>query len=127
MTHHNLTEWQGRMADFVDSRWPDDPMERRGLIFGEEGGEVLQAAMDFVVAVSKVQRCILKGAQDIRGGTEHWHHELRKETAQAFLVLCTLAHRGDFSLAQAVAEEWERTKDRIWPTGAAQDGGQADG
>jgi NTP pyrophosphatase (non-canonical NTP hydrolase) len=114
---NGIPVWQERMGAFVDARWPDDPMERRGLILGEEAGEVLLAAQDFAVAVAKVQRCILKGAQDIRGGTDHWHAELRKETAQAFMVLCTVAHRAGFDLSDAVDSEWERTKDRVWPTG----------
>lgn len=89
----SIATWQARAADWTDSRFPEDTMKDRGLILGEETGEVM--------------RCILKGAQGIRGGSEHWNRELRKETVDVFFCLAALAHRAGFSLADAIEEGWD--------------------
>lgn len=86
-----IREWQARAAEWTDSRFPDDDLKQRGLVLGEETGEVL--------------RCILKAEQNIRGGRDHWMTELRKETVDVFFAL---AHRAGFDLADAIEGEWER-------------------
>lgn len=89
-----IAEWQARSGAWTDSRFPDDTIKDRGLILGEETGEVL--------------RCIIKAANDIRGGTEHWNTELRKEAVDVFFTLVALAHRADFDLEAQIEQEWPR-------------------
>lgn len=109
----SVSEWQERAAGWVDSRFDDDLLQR-GLVGGEEAGEVLQSAVAYSIAVAKAQRCILKARQDIKGGTEHWMNELRGEVADAFLTLASMAHRAGFSLADAVEAKWSEIADRTY-------------
>lgn len=101
-----LSTWQSLSGHWTDSRFPDDTMLHRGLISGEEGAEVLAAAIAYVTAIGRVQRCVLKGEQGIRGGAAHWAAELRKEVVDAQFTLLSLAHRAGFSLPDAMEEQW---------------------
>jgi NTP pyrophosphatase (non-canonical NTP hydrolase) len=89
-----IQAWQQRVGEWVDSRFPDDTLLLRGLILGEESGEI--------------QRCILKAHQNIRGGADHWANELRKETVDGLFSLLAIAHRAGFDLSDAIAAEWPR-------------------
>lgn len=101
----SIREWQARAAEWTDSRFPDDDLKQRGLVLGEETGEVL--------------RCILKGTQDIRGGSEHWiGQELPKEAVDVFFCLVALAHRAGFDLADAIETEWARIAAKDYTEGA---------
>lgn len=97
-----IPTWQQRAGEWTDSRFPDDDLSQRGLVLGEETGEVL--------------RCILKARQNIRGGTDRWMDELPKEAADVFFCLVALAHRAGFDLLDAIEERWldlaGRTYDR---------------
>lgn len=119
MSDENLTlaEWQSMSGEWVDFRFTDDDLLQRGLVAGEEGAEVLAAAMQYVIAVGRAQRCVLKAEQDIRGGTAHWLAELQGEAADAFLTLLSLAHRAGFSLADAAEAKWFALVDRQYVKG----------
>lgn len=98
-----IAEWQQRAAEWTDSRFPDDDLSQRGLVLGEETGEVL--------------RCILKAQQNIRGGSEFWMGELSGEAADVFFCLVALAHRAGFSLSDAISARWQDLKDREYANG----------
>lgn len=95
-----LEVWQRRAGEWTDSRFPDDDLSQRGLVLGEETGEVL--------------RCILKAKQDIRGGTDKWLAELPSEVADAFFCLVALAHRAGFDLGRAIEDRWEELRQRTY-------------
>ena len=99
-----IREWQARAADWTDSRFPDDDLKQRGLVLGEETGEVL--------------RCILKAEQNIRGGRDYWMTELRKETVDVFFTLVALAHRAGFDLSDAIEAEWARINAKTYTAGS---------
>lgn len=93
-----LEVWQRRCGEWTDSRFPDDDLQRRGLVLGEETGEVL--------------RCIVKATQGIRGGEERWLAELPGEVADAFFCLAAIAHRGGFDLGRAIEDRWALLRTR---------------
>ena len=41
--------------------------------------------------------------------------DLEKETAQLAICVMALAESAGFDLRQAVADEWKRANDRVWP------------
>lgn len=112
----DLTVWQQRAAHWTDTVIVGDILEWRGLVLGEETGEVLEAAIAFTVATAKVQRALLKAQQGIRGGADHWAAELRKETGDAFFCLAALAHRAGFPLVDAVNDRWAVLRERTRET-----------
>lgn len=93
-----LEVWQRRAGEWTDSRFPDDDLCRRGLVLGEETGEVL--------------RCIVKATQGIRGGEERWLAELPGEVADTFFCLAAIAHRAGFDLGRAIEDRWEALRQR---------------
>lgn len=101
----SIGAWQERLGEWTDTRFPDDTIKDRGLILGEECGEVL--------------RCIVKGDQDIRGGAEHWQAELRSEAVDVFFSLCALAHRAGFELQEVIAARWAEVDAKRFPRGRA--------
>lgn len=96
--------FQVRCGAWTDSRFPDDDLKQRGLVLGEETGEVL--------------RCILKAEQDIRGGRDRWLAELPSEVADVFFCLAAIAHRAGFSLADAIEVKWREVEGRTYERGA---------
>jgi NTP pyrophosphatase (non-canonical NTP hydrolase) len=96
--------WQDRIGAWVDATFPGDDLTRRGLILGEETGEV--------------QRSILKAAQDVRGGSAKWMAELPSEVADVFICLAAIAHRAGFDLDAAIEARWAELSGRTYPTGA---------
>lgn len=99
----SIEQWQKFSAWWTDDRFPDDTLQWRGLVLGEETGEVL--------------RCILKAEQGIRGGREKWLSELPSEVADVFFCLTALAHRAGFDLADAVAARWAELEQRTYEGG----------
>lgn len=95
--------WQDRVGAWVDTTFPGDDLTRRGLMLGEETGEV--------------QRCIVKAAQDVRGGSAKWMAELPGEVADVFICLAAIAHRAGFDLDDAIAARWADLSGREYPTG----------
>ncbi|HZQ33693.1 MAG TPA: MazG-like family protein [Mycobacterium sp.] len=95
-----IEAYQVLAGGWTDSRFPDDDLKQRGLVLGEETGEVL--------------RCILKAEQGIRGGREKWLAELPAETADVFFCLAALAHRAGFNLSDAIFARWEELNQRTY-------------
>jgi NTP pyrophosphatase (non-canonical NTP hydrolase) len=73
-----------------------------------------------VEETGEVMRAVVKRSQGIRGTTEEWDAELRKEAADVFIKLCDVASFYGFDLANAINERWDVVKQRDWkadPTG----------
>lgn len=87
---------------WIDSRFPDDTIERRGLILAEETGEIV--------------RCILKAAQQIRGGSDHWNDQLPDEVGDGLISLLGICHRAGIDVDQAIALRWREVRQRTYPT-----------
>lgn len=119
MTSTALTvrEWQDRCADWI-TRFDGDNLLQRGLVTGEESAELLEAAVAVSIGVGRVQRCILKAEQDIRGGRDFWMQELRGELADVFFCLASAAHRAGFDLSDAIDAKWARIANKEYAKGA---------
>lgn len=93
MTHLELAS-----GTYAERSWPGETVVHAGLALAEEAGEVCKA--------------ILKREHGTRGSFGEWTQEVRKECGDVFLVLCDIAHREGFSLAQAVVDRYEEIVDR---------------
>lgn len=100
----SIEAYQVLAGGWTDSRFPDDDLKQRGLVLGEETGEVL--------------RCILKAEQDIRGGRDKWLAELPDEVADVFFCLAAIAHRAGFNLSAAIFRRWNELNQRHYERGA---------
>ena len=88
---------------WIDSRFPNDSMLMRGLILGEEAGEV--------------QRCILKATQQVRGGADYWDDQLPGELVDVLIAVLGIAHRADIDIEHAIRRRWAEVEQRAYPTG----------
>lgn len=83
---------QLEVDEWASRNFPDDTPEAVVLGLMEEAGEVARAS--------------LKRYQGIRGTTEEWDAELRKECGDVFIKLCHVANVYGFGLADAVEARW---------------------
>jgi NTP pyrophosphatase (non-canonical NTP hydrolase) len=88
---------QDQIREWHRREFPTETVEQVALVVAEEAGEVA--------------RCIVKGAQGIRGGTEHWDAELPKEAADVVIALYALAALKGWDLDEAIEDRW-------WTVGA---------
>lgn len=86
---------QAETLEFVRQRWPDkvDPIWRAAKC-AEEAGECLGALNNPWLTVD----------------------DLEKETAQLAICVMALAESAGFDLRQAISDEWDRAKNRVWPS-----------
>lgn len=69
-----------------------------GLV--EETGEVMRAAV--------------KRSQGIRGTSDEWAAEIRKEVGDTFIKLCDVARYEGFDLVDVILERWNDISQRDW-------------
>lgn len=87
---------------WIDRTFPDDTLMARGLVLGEETGEV--------------QRCILKANQQVRGGADLWDDQLPHEVVDVLIALLGVCHRADIDINHAVRRRWAEVRERTYPT-----------
>lgn len=95
-----LTPLARAVGAWLDSRFPEDNILTRGLILGEEAGEV--------------QRCILKASQQVRGGADFWDDQLPGEVVDVLIALLGICHRADIDIEHAVRRRWAEVEQRAY-------------
>jgi NTP pyrophosphatase (non-canonical NTP hydrolase) len=97
-TRQWVTSLELASGSYAARSWPGETVVHAGLALAEEAGEVCKA--------------LLKREHGTRGTFGEWTQQVRKECGDVFLVLCDIAHREGFSLAQAVMDRYEEIIDR---------------
>lgn len=94
----SLSDVQQRIHAHAVVAWPGLTTEIEVLALAEEVGEVARA--------------VLKRTQAIRGSSDDWSAELRREVGDVLLVLCNIASLEGFELSETVAERLAVVLDR---------------
>lgn len=105
MTVTNLTLIGETVENILDEKAVPHHGELHGLCLAEEAGEACRA--------------IVKGLQGIRGTTEFWEEELRKELGDVVMAATGIAAHYGIDLDEAVAERLHKfitRTDEEWAT-----------
>lgn len=94
----NLPDFQEEVTSWADHNFPHETRISVVLGLAEETGELCRAA--------------LKQHQGIRGTTEEWDQEARKEIGDVFLKLLHVASVWGLDLEDAILDRWSIIKDR---------------
>lgn len=107
---------QAEMWAWSSKNFPRTPFGIAALGLSEEIGELAEigeAILGLVAQWGRASRAIVKGDQDIRGGSEQWRALLPKELADCFIKIIDVANRSDIDLESAIRDRWAVVSQRV--------------
>jgi NTP pyrophosphatase (non-canonical NTP hydrolase) len=78
--------------------------------------------LNLIEEVGELSRALIKRRQGIRGTTEEWTAEIRKEIGDTLISLFVLAEQEGVNALSVAVERWSAVRQRDWSTDRIQHG-----